>query len=208
VGVTSGGGFAVLPRWALGAQAPSATAMAVVGPHLNTAALIATVHRTVPGSQVTLRSQVLAGIAGAPLPHGGYVTFAQGAGAAAGLSLLVLALTLVLSARSREMTLARLATMGLGPAQSRRIMVVETLPAIFAATVGGAACALALVPLVGPSVNLAAFTGMPVVVPLHANLTAIAAIAAGLVALGWATLAIQSRLARSHGTTEALRVGE
>jgi putative ABC transport system permease protein len=208
VGVTSGGGFAVLPRWALGAQAPSATAMAVVGPHLNIAALIATVHRTVPGSQVTLRSQVLAGIAGAPLPHGGYVTFAQGAGAAAGLSLLVLALTLVLSARSREMTLARLATMGLGPAQSRRITVVETLPAIFAATVGGAACALALVPLVGPSVNLAAFTGTPVVVPLHANLTAIAAIAAGLVALGWATLAVQSRLARSHGTTEALRVGE
>jgi putative ABC transport system permease protein len=208
VGVTSSGGFAVLPRWALGAQAPSATAMAVVGPRLNTAALIATVHRTVPGSQVTLRSQVLAGIAGAPLPHGGYVTFAQGAGAAAGLSLLVLALTLVLSARSREMTLARLATMGLGPAQSRRITVVETLPAIFAATVGGAACALALVPLVGPSVNLAAFTGTPVVVPLHANLTAIAAIAAGLVALGWATLAVQSRLARSRGTTEALRVGE
>ena len=119
LGVTSGSGFAVLPRWALGAQAPPATAMAVVGQRLDTAALIATAHRAVPGSQVTLRSQVLAGIAGAPLPHGGFVTFAQGAAAAAGLSLLVLALTLVLSARSREMTLARLATMGLGPAQSR-----------------------------------------------------------------------------------------
>jgi putative ABC transport system permease protein len=182
--------------------------MAVVGPHLNTAALIATVRRTVPGSQVTLRSQVLAGIAGAPLPHGGYVTFAQGVGAAAGLSLLVLALTLVLSARSREMTLARLATMGLGPAQSRRVTVVETLPAILAATVGGAACALALVPLVGPSVNLAAFTGTPVVVPLHANLMAIAATAVGLIVLAWVTLAVQSRLARSRGTAQALRVGE
>ena len=35
-------------------------------------------------------------------------------------SLLILMLTLVLSARSRELTMARLATMGLGPAQSRR----------------------------------------------------------------------------------------
>jgi putative ABC transport system permease protein len=208
LGVPSGSGFAVLPQWALGAQTPPETAMAVVGQHLDTAALIATAHRVVPGSQVTLRSQVLAGIAGAPLPHGGFVTFAQGAGAAAGLSLLVLALTLVLSARSREMTLARLATMGLGPAQSRRITVVETLPAILAATVGGAACALALVPLVGPSVNLAAFTGTPVVVPLHANPTAIAATAAGLIVLAWVTLAVQSRLARGRGTTKALRVGE
>ena len=115
LGVPSGGGFAVLPQWALGAKTPPETAMAVVGQHLDTAALIATAHRAVAGSQVTLRSQVLAGIAGASLPHGGFVTFAQGAAAAA-LSLLVLALTLVLSARSREMTLARLATMGLGPA--------------------------------------------------------------------------------------------
>ena len=120
----------------------------------------------------------------------------------------MLALALVLSARSREMTLARLATMGLGSAQSRRVTLVETLPAILAATVGGAACALALVPLVGPSVNLAAFTGTPVVVPLHPSLMAIALTAAGLIVLAWVTLAVQSWLARGRGTTQALRVGE
>jgi len=207
-GVTSGGGFAVLPQWALGARAPPTTAVAVVGQGLDTAALLATAHRAVHGSQVILRSQVLAGIADAPLPHGGFVTFAQGAGAAAGLSLLVLALTLVLSARSREMTLARLATMGLGPGQSRRITLVETMPAILAATVGGAACALALVPLVGPSVDVAAFTGTPVVVPLQVNVMAIVATAAGLIVLAWVALAVQSRLARGRGTTQALRVGE
>jgi putative ABC transport system permease protein len=207
-GVPTGGQFAVVPRWALGAQAPPATAMAIVGQHLDTAGLLRTARRAVPGARVTLRSGVLASISRAPLPHGGFVTFAQGAAAAGGLSLLVLALTLVLSARSREMTLARLATMGLGPAQSRRITVVETLPAIVAATVGGAACALALVPLVGPAVDLAAFTGIPVTVPLHANLVAIVATAAGLMLLAWVTLAVQSRLARGRGTTQALRVGE
>ena len=103
-----------------------------------------------PRRAVTLRSRVQAAIASAPLPHGGFVTFAQGAAAAAGFSLLVVLLTLVLGARSRELTLARLATMGLAADQSRRIVAVETLPAILAAAVGGTACALLLVPLAGP----------------------------------------------------------
>ena len=84
------------------------------------------------------------------------------------------------------MTLARLATMGLGPDQSRRITAVETVPAILAAAVGGAACALVLVPLVGPAVNLAAFTGMPVSVPLRADPAAIVVAAAGLLLLAGA----------------------
>jgi hypothetical protein len=57
-------------------------------------------------------------------------------------------------------------------------------------------------------VNLAAFTGIPVTVPLHANLAAIVVTAAGLVLLAWLTLAVQYRLARSRGTAQALRVGE
>jgi putative ABC transport system permease protein len=207
-GVTPNTQFAVVPRWALGRQAPPATVMVIVGERLDTAALLRTAHRAVPGAHVTQRTNLLASIANAPLPHGGFVTFAQGAAAAVGLSLLVLALTLVLTARSREMTLARLATMGLGPAQSRRITAVEILPAIAAAAVGGAVCGLALVPLVGPAVDLAAFTGMPVNVALHANLVAIVATAAGLVLLAWLTLAVQLRLARGRGTAQALRVGE
>ncbi len=98
-----------LPRWALGAQAPAPTVLALTGPRLDQAALVRAAKRAVPGAQVTLRSRVLAAIAGAPLPHGGFVTFAQGAAAAAGFSLLVVLLTLVLGARSRELTLARLA---------------------------------------------------------------------------------------------------
>lgn len=117
-------------------------------------------------------------------------------------------LTLVLSARSRELTLTRLSTMGLAPAQARRITAAETLPAIAAAVVGGTVCAVALVPLVGPALNLAAFTGMPVSVPLHADPVAIAATAAGLLLLAALTLTIQNKLARSRGATQALRVGE
>jgi len=208
VGVPAGSQFAVLPSGALGSHPPVATVEALVGPRLNQAALSRTARRAVPGAQLTLRSRVLASISGAPLPHGGFVTFAQGAAAAAAFSLLILVLTLVLSARSREQTLARLATMGLEPSQSRRIMAVEMLPAILAAAVGGTACALVLVPLVGPAVDLAAFTGMPVNAALRADPVAIVVAAAALLLLAGLTLTIQDRLARGRGTTQALRVGE
>jgi putative ABC transport system permease protein len=207
-GVTAGSQFAVVPRWALGGQAPPATVLALTGSRLDETALLRTARRAVPGSQVVLRSRVLAGIARAPLPHGGVVTFIQGAAAAGAFGILIFALMLVLSARSREMTLARLTTMGLQPGQSRRISAVETLPAVLAAAVGGTICAIALVPLVGPSLNLAAFTGTPVSVPLHADPVALAAAAAGLLLLAALTLTIQDRLARGRGATQALRVGE
>ena len=207
-GAPAGSQFAVLPRWALGNRLPAPAVLAVVGPRLDQAAFGRTARRAVPGAQLTLRSRVLAAISGAPLPHGGFVSFAQGAAAAAAFSLLILVLTLVLTARSREQTLARLATMGLEPAQSRRIMAVETLPAILAAAVGGTACALVLVPLVGPAVDLAAFTGVPVSTALQADPAAIGVAAAALLLLAGLTLAIQDRLARGRGTTQALRVGE
>jgi putative ABC transport system permease protein len=208
VGGPAGSQFVVLPRWALPNQAPQPTVIAIAGPGLDTAALARTVRHAVPGARVTLRSHLLAAISRAPLPHGGLVTLAQGAVAAGAFSLLILLLMLVLSARSREMTLARLVTMGLGAAQSRRIAAVEALPLILAAAVGGTVCALALVPLVGPAVDLAAFTGRPVNVQLRADLLAIAAAAGGLLLLAGVTLAVQDRLARRRGTSQALRVGE
>jgi len=207
-GAPAGSQFAVVPRWSLGNRPPVPSVVALVGPRLDQAALARTARRAVPGAQLTLRSQVLAGISGAPLPHGGFVSFAQGAAGAAAFSLLILILTLVLSARSREQTLARLATMGLEPAQSRRIMAVETLPAILAAAVGGTVCAVVLVPLVGPAVDLAAFTGVPVTTALQADPAAIGVAAGALLLLAGLTLAIQDRLARGRGTTQALRVGE
>lgn len=207
-GVPAGSQLAVVPRWALGNLAPQPNVIAITGPRLDTAALISVVHRAVPGAQITLRSRLLAAISGAPLPHGGYVTFAQGAAAAGAFSVLILLLMLVLSARSREVTLARLITMGLGPDQSRRITAVETVPVILAAAVGGAACALILVPLVGPAVDLAAFTGVPVSVQLRADPVALAIAAGGLLVLMALTLSVQDALARRLGPGPTLRVGE
>ena len=58
-----------------------------------------------------------------------------------------------------SMTLARLATMGLRRWQAQLLQATETLPPVVAAAIGGVACAWLLAPLVGPSLNLAAFAG-------------------------------------------------
>jgi putative ABC transport system permease protein len=208
VGVPPGSQVVVVPSWALAGRVPQPTVIAITGRRLDAAALRRVTARAVPGAQVTVRAQLLAAIAGSPLPHGGFVTFAQGAAAAAAFSLLILLLMLVLSARSREVTLARLITMGLGRAQSRRIGAVENVPPILAAALGGTVCALVLVPLVGPAVNLAAFTGRPVSVPLRADPAALVIAVGGLLLLAALTLAVQDTLARRLGPGQTLRVGE
>jgi putative ABC transport system permease protein len=207
-GARPGSGFVVLPEWAVPTHRPPPNVIAVAGPHLDSAALSRAVGRALPGARITLRSRVLAAISRAPLPHGGFITFAQGSAAAGGFALLVLALTLVLTARSRQVTLARLTTMGLDAAQSRRIATAEILPAILAAAIGGSVCAVVLVPLAGPALDLAAFTGTPVRVPLHASPLALALTLAGLCVLAALALGVQDRLAHHRGTTQALRVGE
>jgi putative ABC transport system permease protein len=196
----------VLPAWAFGAKPPPATLMLVAGPHLDGSRLTAVVQRDLPGATVTLRSAILAGLAGAPLPHGGGVALTAGAAAAFGLILVILLITLVLSARSRELTLARLAAMGLSQEQARWLVVAESLPLVAAAIVGGVASAWALAVLVGPSISLAAFTGTGAAVPVRAEPAPLAVAAAGLMAVAFAALAIQTIITRRRGVARALRM--
>ena len=204
-----GRSFLVLPLTAVrtraGPLAPNE--MLLAGPHLDTARLTAMVRRLLPGASVTLRSAVLRSLASAPLQHGTYALFAAGIGAAAGLSVLVLLLALSLTARSRELTLTRLATMGLNRRQARLVAVGEALPAVLAATVAGAACAVALAVLIGPVLDLAVFTGSAAQVPVRADLAAVALPAAGLAILGLLTLSAEVAAARRRGLASALRIG-
>jgi putative ABC transport system permease protein len=206
--IPGGGSFIVVPAWAtshLAAQAPP-TELLITGPRLNDRALAATVSRVIPDATITFRSGVLAGLTGAALPHGAYVAFAEGSGVAGGFCVLVLLLSLVLAARSRAQTLARLSTMGLGTGQGRLLVIVEALPPVLAAAAAGVACALALVPLLGPVLDLSVFTGSGAAVPVRADLAALAIPAAGLVILGAVTLSVQAIAASRRGAAGALRI--
>jgi putative ABC transport system permease protein len=200
-------GYIVLPRSALGARAPAPTAMLVVGPGLDDGALTAAVaawHSR--GSVVTLRSNLLAALEQAPLQRGAYAELAVGAAAAAVGCMLVLLLTLMLSAQSRQMTLARAATMGMSSAQGRWLTLIEALPQILSALIGGLICALALARLVGPTLGLSVFTGSAAAVPIGIEPAGLTATAIGLLVLAIATLTGQTVLA-SRGAPRSLRIG-
>ncbi|GEM_PF-403888 len=204
----SAGPFVLLPAQAAGRLHLAPTALLISGASLDTAALRATVARLLPGATLSLRSAALAQLASAPLSRAGSAAFAQGAAGAAGFSTVTLLIAVLLGARSRELALARLATMGLSRRQAAWTAVVEAAPAIVAAAAGGLACARVLVPLVGPALNLSVFTGAALAVPVQAELTAVAAAAAGLLAVAIAALAGQVLVAARRGSTYALRAGE
>jgi putative ABC transport system permease protein len=206
--MTEPGPFLVFPLWATGPDPLPPTMLLVAGPGLDRKELARTVQRTAPDAVVTLRSDVLAGLRTAPLPYAGYLALAEGAAAAAGFSVLILLLTLVLGARARELTVARLSTMGLSRRQAGRLVIVETLPSVLAAMAGGVACAVALAPLVGPELDLSVFTGYGLSVPVRADFPVLAVSAAVLVGIALVTLAAQSAAAGRRGTSAALRIGE
>ena len=210
-GITQTGPFVVMPAWAaarMGADQPPPNLMLLVGP-VGRANLNRMVSKLLPGGPVvTYRSAVLAALTSAALPHGAYETFAQAAVATAGFGAIIMLIMLALGARPRELTLARLFTMGLSRRQAHRLVLAEALPAILAATVGGAICAWALVPLVGPSIDLSPFTGTANHVQVRANFAVIGFLAAGLVLIALMTLFAQAAMTRLRGLSRALRVGE
>ena len=119
------------------------------------------------GTQVTAHRSCWPCWREAPLQRGAYAELAVGGDAAAVGCLLVLLLTLMLSAQSRQMTLARATTMGMSAAQGRWLTLIEALPQILSVVIGGLVCALALVPLVGPTLGLLSSPSQRAAVPVR-----------------------------------------
>jgi putative ABC transport system permease protein len=203
----AGGGVVVLPLRALGPRPPGPDLMLVAGPGLDGARLTAAVRRALPGGLVTLRATALDALTTAPVLQAAQTALTQGLATAAGFGVLVLLLSLLISARTRDMTLARLATMGLRRWQAQLLLAAETLPPVVAAAVGGIACAWLLAPLVGPSLNLAALSGTGSVIVTPAVFPLVAS-AAGLVLAALLVLAAQAVITYYRGSARALRIAD
>jgi putative ABC transport system permease protein len=204
---TVSNGYIVLPRQALSFLAPQPTTLLVNGPHLNEAALRAAVARQGPGATVVFRSRLLAGLELAPLEHGAYLAMTLGGIAAGVCGLLVLLLSLLLSASARRLAVARMSTMGLSAGQARAQGLVELLPQLLAVVAGGLGCAVALVPLIGPALNLEVFTGSTSSVPVGVQPEWLVVAGVGLVVLAVVTVAGQTMLT-DRTAARSLRIGE
>ena len=180
----------------------------VAGPGLDAAQLSADVSRALPGASVTFRAAALAALTTAPVPQAAQTALRQGMAAAAGFGALILLLSLLLTAWTRDMTLARLATMGLRRWQAQLLQATETLPPVIAAAIGGVACAWLLVPLVGSSLNLAAFAGTGSAAVVTSAAVPLVGSAVGLVLAALVVLALQAVITYHRGSARALRISD
>jgi putative ABC transport system permease protein len=182
---------------------PGPQTLLLTGTSIDLTRLSAVAKQYLPTAGATLRSQVLAGLTGAPLQRGADLIMLLTVLAAAGLGLCTLVFGLALGAGERELTLARLTTMGYE--RPVRLVLAEAMPAVLAAAAAGVVCALALPRLVGSAVDLTVFTGQGVPVPLRPDWLSLGLPIAAVLLLAAATLTAETRTLRRRGVTGLLR---
>jgi len=187
----AGGTFAVMALQALSGPfgPPAPNMILVAGSSIDGTRLSAVVKNTLADAAVTFRASVLIVV----------LTLVE----AAVLGLFIVLLGLALGSADRELTMARLSVMG--HERGTELVMAEAMPAVIMAVVAGVACAGALPHLIGPSIDLSAFTGTSVPVQFQPDLIALALPAAAVLALALAALAAEARTLRRRGVTGMLR---
>lgn len=165
------------------------------------------VSKDLPGTVIRYRSAALDQLVNSPLQASAGEIMRLSLGVAAGFGLVILLLGLALGSAERDLTLARLTTMGLETGSLVRLVLGEALLAVLAAVAAGLACAAALPTLTAPVLNLAVFTGSATPVPLAPDLVALAIPAAGLALLCAVAVAAQTRLLGYRDLPGLLRIG-
>ena len=112
-------------------------------------------------------------------------------------------LGVALGSSDRALTLARLTVMG--HERVTRLVLLEALPAVVVAVAAGAACALALPPLVGSALDLSVFTGSGVPVTVRPDWISLGLPAVAAVVLAAAALAAEACRLSRRGMASMLR---
>ncbi|MFI5805982.1 hypothetical protein [Streptomyces sp. NPDC051561] len=124
------------------------------------------------------------------------------------LALVALILDLLLSAPERGRTAARLRTMGLGDRATGGLHLVQLLPMVLAAAIGGGALGLFLPDLLGPALDLHGLTGGTSAPVVRADYGAAGLLGAGSLLLVGAAVVVETVMARRRKLGTVLRLGE
>jgi putative ABC transport system permease protein len=201
----AGGSFVVVPLPGLpgpaGAHAPNL--LLATGSAINQARLTAVANRVIPDNVIRFRTAVLAALAGAPLQQGAGFIITLIIAAAATLGLFIVILSLALGSTERGLTLARLTVMG--HERTTGLVMAEVMPAVIAAVVAGAVCAVALPRVIGTAIDLSVFTGSSAPVQLQPDALALGLPAAIIIVLALGALAVEARALRRRDISGLLR---
>ena len=130
------------------------------------------------------------------------------AGAGAACCAAAVLLGLLLSGCDRTRLAAWLAALGMTGRQARRLAVLDALPMLLIAVVGAELAGAVLGALIGPGLDLSAFTGSGAPVSVQPDAVALILPPAGLIVLVAAITVGQSMLTRRRTKTGVLRLDE
>ncbi|WP_407286596.1 hypothetical protein [Streptomyces sp. BP-8] len=193
------------------------TVLLLSGRRLDAEALRSTVRAHTPASltaDLVLRSAERARLADPPLQQGAQRLYTAAVAAGAGFALLALLLARLQAAPQQAHLLFRLRTMGLTPAQGRRLMVLEALPPALLAAFGGALAGAATIRLLRPGMDLTALAlagaagGAPDTVRLRSDPGSLLLPSAGVVALALAVALAQAWLSERRRERTEWRLGD
>ncbi|MCZ4118973.1 FtsX-like permease family protein [Streptomyces sp. H39-S7] len=164
---------------------------------------------------VSLLSEERATLADSALQSGARGIFLAAVAGGAGYSALALLLSLLQAAPQRAALLARMRTMGMGRRDGRRLAFLEMLPQALLAAIGGVLVGLAVIPLLGPGVDITALafgsdpgTSVPTGLGLRVDPLSLALPSAGLLALAYVVLMVQVWVTGRRRESKDLRVGD
>ncbi|MFH8236648.1 FtsX-like permease family protein [Streptomyces sp. NPDC018321] len=202
--------FLVVDRAGLSARAARPTVLLLTGDGLDADALRATAG---DGASVHLRSEERARYVDSPLQSGAERVYTAAVAAGAGYAALALLLSLARAAPERAALLARLRTMGLTPAQGRRLLVLESLPQAVPAVAGGVLTGWAAIRLLSPGIDLttialAASSSSTVPARLRADPWSLAVPAVAVLVLTVGVAAGQAWWSGRRGAVAELRAGD
>jgi len=170
--------------------------------------LTATTETQSRAATVVSRAEEYDKVHDSPLIKGTEQGFLIGMVIAAAYSALAVAVAMALTARSRARDLAYLRTLGLSDSQVRGLIVVEQGPPVLVALVVGIALGIAIVRLIEPGIDLTAFTGPGIPVPIEVDYGAIATLAIVLIIVVGVAIAVVSQVARRANLGRSLRLGD
>jgi putative ABC transport system permease protein len=205
--VPAGGSYVVLPSWAAPRlpALPGPRTLLATGTPTDLPALRAAIARTMPGSQLTLRQQVLAGVVDTPAQRARTRLSLLAGWTAAAFSAVALLFALAVSARPRDRLLTRLSALGMTPRQAGVLALADTVPLLCVAIIGMLAAVVVLALLAGPALNLTVFTGSAVPVPVRPDPLALLIPAAAVAVLTVVIVATERAASGRHDTGTALR---
>ena len=201
----AGGPFVVMPLLDLPgpAGAPAPNRLLATGSAIDQARLTAVANRMIPDNVITFRTSVLAELASSPLQHGAGLIITLIIATAAAFGLFIVVLGLALGSAERGLTLARLTVMG--HERTTGLVMAEAMPAVLAAVLAGAVCAVALPRVIGSAIDLSAFTGSSAPVQLQPDALALGLPAAIIIVLALGVLAVEARALRRRDISGLLR---